>query len=125
MRAEAQTIHPYRHPVSLPEGVVRDVEGIAEVVSVDVVSHPAAGGRVVRLVAGAVVGDSQEDLQMFEQKLKRLRESRPDLAARLSANPTEPEVDALLLEAVVPAPAPVAPPPAAPPAPAPAGVTIS
>ena len=96
--------------VSLPEGVVRDVEGIAEVVSVDVVSHPAAGGRVVRLVAGAVVGDSQEDLQMFEQKLKRLRESRPDLAARLSANPTEPGWTRSCWEAVVPAPAPVAPP---------------
>lgn len=113
--------------VSLPEGVVRDVEGIAEVVSVDVVSHPAAGGRVVRLVAGAAVGDSQEDLQMFEQKLKRLRESRPDLAARLSANPTEPEVDALLLEGLTSA-APAtttAPPVPAPVAPAPATVTIS
>lgn len=104
--------------ISLPEGAVRDVEEIEEVVSVDVVSHPAAGGRVVRLVAGNAVGIGEEDLQMFAQKLARLRESRPDLAARLSANPTEAEVDALLMEGLAPKPAPAqAPTPAPQPAP--------
>lgn len=102
--------------VQLPKvGSVLRVKKIAAVESVDVVSFPSAGGRVMRLVAGLTspVEVTEEEIVMFDRKLKLLRESHPALAARLSASPTEAEVDALLLEAA----APKAPP--APPAPAP------
>lgn len=97
------------------------VDAIESVSSVDLVSDPAAGGRFLRLVAGlsSPVPVTEEVIVMFERKLKHLRENFPALAARLSANPTEGEVDALLLEAAV-APKAPADPVAAVAAPAPA-----
>lgn len=85
--------------LALPDGAVRDVEAIEEVHSVDVVAFPSAGGRVMRLVAGNLVA-SEEDLSMFETQLALLKETRPDLAARLGATPTEAEVTSLLREAM-------------------------
>lgn len=107
--------------VRLAEGgsSVYRVDSIDEVDSVDIVAKPAAGGRFLRLVAGvsSPVPVSEEDLVMFEKKLKMLREGYPALAAKLSASPTEAEVDVLLLEAATPKPA-VPPTPAPTPAPA-------
>lgn len=115
--------------VKLSEGVVYRVDSIDSVDSVDIVAKPAAGGRFLRLVAGVTspVPVSEEDILMLETLIATLRESRPDLAARLSATPTEAEVRALLKEAIT-QPAPAAPPaqPAAPAAPAtPAPVTFT
>lgn len=104
------------------------VDSIDSVESVDIVSKPAAGGRFLRLVAGLPATPvTEEDFLMLEKKIKKLLEARPDLHAKLSATPTESEVDALLLEAVLPksdsapaatvAPAAAATPPAAPAAP--------
>jgi hypothetical protein len=91
--------------IRLAEGAAYRVDSIDEVESVDIVSKPAAGGRFLRLVAGrSPVPVSEEDFVMLEKKLARLKEARPDLYAKLGATPTEAEVDALLLEAVQPAP---------------------
>lgn len=80
---------------------------IKAVESVDVVSFPSAGGRVMRLAAGSnsPIVETQEGLVMLQDKIKKLKESRPDLFAKLGADPTEAQVDALLLEAIGPAPA--------------------
>lgn len=87
--------------VQLADGPALRVKAIKAVESVDIVSFPSAGGRVMRLVAGIAspVMATSEELVMFEAKLKLLRESYPALAAKLSATPTEEEVDKLLLEA--------------------------
>lgn len=86
--------------VQLPDGPALRVKAIKAVESVDIVSFPSAGGRVMRLVAGSASPVlATEDFVMFEAKLKLLRESYPTLAAKLSATPTEEEVDKLLLEA--------------------------
>jgi hypothetical protein len=81
------------------------VKKIHAVESVDIVAFPSAGGRIARLVAGlpSPVSSTPEELAMLEKKLARLKESRPDLFAKLSATPTEAEVDTLLLEAMTPA----------------------
>jgi hypothetical protein len=109
---------------------VMRVKKINAIESVDLVSFPSAGGRVLRLVAGmsSPVVVTEEGLVNFAQKLKKIQESR--FAGMLSATPSEAEVDALLrvLEAEdkaktapapaapAPTPAPVAAPPAVPPA---------
>jgi hypothetical protein len=101
--------------VRLHDGPATRVKAIKAVESVDVVSFPSAGGRVMRLVAGLTspVAVTEEDLQMLDQKIARLKEARPDLHAKLPAEPTEADVDRLLMEALT-APAPPAAPPAAP-----------
>lgn len=98
-------------------------KSIKAVESVDVVSFPSAGGRVMRLAAGSnsPVAETQEGLVMLQDKLKKLKESRPDLFAKLGADPTEAQVDALMLEAISPAPA--ATNPAVPDAPASSGLS--
>lgn len=102
--------------VRLTDGPATRVNKIRAVESVDVVSFPSAGGRVMRLVAGlsSPVATTEEDLLMLEAKIAKLKEARPDLFARLGAEPTEADVDKLLMEAVT-APVPAAP-PAQPPA---------
>jgi hypothetical protein len=82
--------------VKLGDGPATRVKTIKAVESVDVVSFPSAGGRVMRLVAGSAtpVPVTPEDLVTFAQKLQKLQES--SLRAHLSAEPTEAEVDALL-----------------------------
>jgi hypothetical protein len=107
--------------VRLADGPALRVKAIKAVESVDIVSFPSAGGRVLRLVAGmsSPVAVTEKELEIMDEKIKRLKESRPDLAAKLSATPTETEVDALLLEALKPATPPAPPtPPAQPAAPA-------
>lgn len=91
------------------------VSAIKAVESVDIVSFPSAGGRVMRLVAGltSAVPATEEELVMLEKKLARLKEARPDLYAKLGTTPTEAEVDALLLESIQPQKTEPAPAPAA------------
>ncbi len=99
--------------IKLADGPAYRVKEIKAIESVDVVSFPSAGGRVMRLVAGLTspVAVTEEDLMQFADKVKKLQEARPDLASKLSATPTEAEVDALLIEALTPAKV-EAPPPA-------------
>jgi len=107
------------------EGSVLRVDAITRVHSVDIVSEPAAGGRFLKLVAGMPSQPvTDQEFEMLEQKLLKLKESHPELHKLLSATPTESEVDTLLRVAeakvaTLPA-APVVPPatPAAPTAPA-------
>ena len=91
--------------VKLPTKSVRKVKRIQTVESVDVVPFPSAGGRVMRLVAGlkSPTPETPEELQMLDQKIAKLKEARPDLFAKLSAEPTEAEVDRFLMEAITPA----------------------
>lgn len=88
--------------VRLADGPARRIKQIKAVESVDVVSFPSAGGRVLRLVAGlkSPVEVTEEDLLMLDKKIATLREAHAHLVAKLSATPTETEVDALLLEAL-------------------------
>lgn len=99
--------------VMLADGPAVRAKSIKTVESVDVVSFPSAGGRVMRLAAGSnsPVMETQEGLDLMNEKLKKLKEARPDLFAKLPAEPTETQVDALLLEAIKPAAAPPAPTP--------------
>lgn len=99
--------------VMLADGPAVRAKSIKAVESVDVVSFPSAGGRVMRLAAGSSspVFETEEGLQIMNEKLKKLKEARPDLFAKLPAEPTEAQIDALLLEAIKPAPAPSAPTP--------------
>jgi hypothetical protein len=110
--------------VRLADGPATRVKKIAAVESVDVVSFPSAGGRVARLVAGlsSPVPVTEEELLMLQKKLDKLKESRPDLFAKLGAEPTEAAVDALLLEAIGTKAPEAAPAAVAPPAPAAAPV---
>lgn len=100
-----------------------DVTRIESVDSVDFVTNPAAGGRLVRLVASNTVADSLEgDERMLKKLIEAIRTSgRSDLVAKLDAlgaEPNEDQVLALYQEAVKPAPAP-APTPSPAPTPAP------
>lgn len=93
--------------VSLPDGAAVKVEAIQKVVSVDFVTNPAAGGRVVRLVASDTpAAVLTEDGQMFEKLLAQLRAlNRPDLVESLGATPTEDQVLEALKQALATAPA--------------------
>lgn len=83
------------------------VEAIAKVSSVDFVTNPAAGGRVVRLVASDTpAAVLTEDGQMFEKLLAQLRAlNRPDLVESLGATPTEDQVLEAIKQALSAAPA--------------------
>lgn len=97
-----------------------DVTKISRVKSVDFVTNPAAGGRVLRLVASDVVSPTlHEDLTMLEQLIAAIKASgNAPLIAKLEALGANPTADAVvglhqqLMEAVR------TPPPAAVPAPA-------
>lgn len=85
------------HAASLKTQVVRegkdtfsDVLEVGEVESVDVVGKPAAGGRFVRAVEQKDAID--REITMFEKMLEALKAKRPDLFAKLPANPTEADV---------------------------------
>lgn len=100
-----------------PSGPFNDVRAIHKVKSVDFVTNPAAGGRLVRLVAS---NTPDEDLTMLTQLIEAIKASgKTDLIealAALGATPTADAVVALhqrLLEAQR---APQAPPPATAPA---------
>jgi hypothetical protein len=103
-------------------GAFYDVTRIESVKSVDLVTNPAAGGRVLRLVASATVPQTlSEDEQMLTKLIEAIKTSgnQPLIAKleSLGANPTEVQIMAIYQEAVKLAPA------AAPAAPAPATTT--
>jgi len=107
----SHTIRAKSTPITLPTGPARRVEAIHKVDSVDLVTTPAAGGRVERLVASAETPASEEDRSMLERLIAKLRAARPDLAEALGPTPTEDQVMEALLQAGSPppksAPAPV------------------
>ena len=84
--------------------LVTYVEAITHAEFVDTVVNPAAGGRILSLVASQGV---QKDLAMLSDLLKLLEAKRPDLYGKIDqANVTEQQVLAMLNEAVAPTPAP-------------------
>lgn len=100
-------------PVMDTAGGFYDVTRIAKVKSVDFVTNPAAGGRVLRLVASDTVSPTlHEDLTMLQQLIEAIKASgRADLLAKLEALGATPGADAVialhqqLLEATTAAPA--------------------
>lgn len=108
--AESQT-------VAAPGGAFYDVTRIDSVKSVDLVTNPAAGGRVLDLVASDTVPQSlHEDEAMLTKLIKAIKESKnAGLIAKLEAlgaNPAEDQVLAIYQEAIAgngPAPAAAAP----------------
>ena len=108
----SHTVQADTERVMLADGPAIRAKSIKTVESVDVVSFPSAGGRVMRLAAGSnsPIVETLEGLDMLAEKIKKLRESRADLFAKLGAEPTEAQVDALLIEAITaPAKTPDAP----------------
>jgi hypothetical protein len=99
-----------------PAGAFYDVTRIESVKSVDFVTNPAAGGRVLRLVASDTVPHSlQEDEAMLKKLIEAIMASgNAALIAKLEAlgaNPTDDAVLAIHQEALkTPAPAPKAEP---------------
>jgi hypothetical protein len=90
----------------LADGPAVKVESIEKVDSVDFVTNPAAGGRVMRLVASNVVATSlEEDGRMLEKLIARLRALNPKLLESLGATPTEEQVLEALDKALAAAPA--------------------
>lgn len=109
--------------VAAPGGAFYDVTRIEAVKSVDLVTNPAAGGRVLDLVASDTVPQSlHEDEAMLKTLIEAIKNSgNQALIAKLEAlgqTPSETAVLAIYQEAIKPAaaPAPV-PAPAATPAP--------
>ena len=86
-------------------GSFYDVQRIGSVQSVDLVTNPAAGGRVLRLVASATVPHTlEEDTRMLQKMIEAIKASgNSDLLARLEAlgkTPTEDQVLGLYSEAM-------------------------
>lgn len=76
-----------------PQGVINEVKKIVKVFSVDVVTDPAAGGNVLRLVAAARTADlSEENEQMKERLHALLVKVDPAAAQSLSEDATAEEV---------------------------------
>lgn len=84
--------------VRTAEGGYYDVKKILAVKSVDFVTNPAAGGRVLQLVASDTVSPTlHEDLTMLQQLIEAIKASgRPDLIARLEALGASPSADAVV-----------------------------
>lgn len=77
----------------LADGPAVKVESISKVDSVDFVTNPAAGGRVLRLVASDVVATSlEEDGRMLQKLIARLKALDPRRLEALGATPTEDQV---------------------------------
>lgn len=85
-----------------PRGkIIREVESITKVYSVDVVVDPAAGGRILKLVA-AKNNNQIWEVQTMEKLLKLLETKAPDQYKKIDLeNITEDEVITLLTEALV------------------------
>jgi hypothetical protein len=64
------------------QGLVKWVDRIQQVDSVDVVVNPAAGGRIAKLVAGTG-SNSKEEESMVEKMLEVIEQQAPDLYSRL------------------------------------------
>lgn len=100
-----------------PDGPFYEVQRIESVSSVDFVTNPAAGGRLVRIVASAVTPDTLErDGNMLKKLIEAIKASgNAELIAKLAAlgdSPNEDQVLAIHQEALAAKPAPA--PPAAP-----------
>ena len=86
------------------------VESIKHVLSVDVVVNPAAGGRIIKLIAsngGPICPPnsnnlSGEELQMLNKLLKLLEAKRPDLYANIDKDKISEDEVLKLLESAVP-----------------------
>lgn len=78
----------YGTPVATAEGQCFAVLQFAKPATVDVATHPAAGGAFLR----ALEAHQTEEGRMFKALLAKLRAARPDLAATLGDNPTEAQV---------------------------------
>jgi hypothetical protein len=86
-------------------GAFYDVQRIAAVSSVDLVTNPAAGGRVLRLVASDTVPHTLEgDGRMLQKMIEAIKASgNQALVTKLTglgANPTEDQVLSLYTEAL-------------------------
>lgn len=97
-----------------PDGAFYDVKRIESVSSVDFVTNPAAGGRLVRIVASAVTPDTLErDGIMLKKLIEAIMASgNAELIAKLKAlgdSPDEDQVLAIHKEALAMKPAPAAP----------------
>ena len=97
-----------------PDGPFYEVQRIESVQSVDFVTNPAAGGRLVRIVASAVTPDTLErDGNMLKKLIEAIKASgNAELIAKLAAlgdSPNEDQVLAIHQEALAakPAAAPV------------------
>lgn len=105
-----------------PDGPFYEVQRIDSVQSVDFVTNPAAGGRLVRIVASAVTPDTLErDGNMLKKLIEAIMASgNAELIAKLKAlgdAPNEDQVLAIHQEALIvkpPVPVPVPVPAAAP-----------
>lgn len=84
--------------VRTAEGGYYDVKRILAVKSVDFVTNPAAGGRVLQLVASDSVSPTlHEDLTMLKQLIEAIKASgRADLITKLEALGAEPSADAVV-----------------------------
>lgn len=106
------------------DGPFYDVQRIESVSSVDLVTNPAAGGRVLRLVASDTTAHTLlEDGRMLTKMIEAIKASgNQELITKLTslgATPTEDQILGLYQEALkAPAPATVAPKVEAAPAPA-------
>lgn len=78
----------YGTPVATAEGHCFAVLQFAKPATVDVATHPAAGGAFLR----ALEAHQTEEGRMVKALLAKLRAARPDLAAALGDNPTEAQV---------------------------------
>lgn len=86
-------------PVETREGLVFAVCRFDRPATVDVATHPAAGGAFLR----ALEAQPEKEADMVKELLAKLRARRPDLAAKLGENPTEVQVKEALLQALEPA----------------------
>jgi hypothetical protein len=96
-----------------PDGPFYEVRRIESVSSVDFVTNPAAGGRLVRIVASAVTPDTLErDGNMLKKLIEAIMASgNAELIAKLKAlgdSPDEDQVLAIHREALATKPAPTA-----------------
>ena len=82
----------YGTPVDTTEGQCFAVMQFAKPATVDVATHPAAGGAFLR----ALESRHTEEERMLKALLEKLRATRPDLATKLGDNPTEVQVQEAL-----------------------------
>jgi hypothetical protein len=78
----------YGVPVQTAEGRAFAVLRFTKPATVDLATHPAAGGAFLR----ALETLGAKEVTMLKELLEKLRKRRPDLAAQLGENPTEEQV---------------------------------
>ena len=90
----------YGVPVQTAEGRAFAVLRFTKPATVDLATHPAAGGAFLR----ALETLGAKEVTMLKELLEKLRKRRPDLAAQLGENPTEEQVKEAFDKALVTAP---------------------